>query len=106
MESKNKAKGKGKERENVGSAREDHQVVQVVENDGLRKIEVVIRIQLYLNIFEAENAHSKDSRYAYLDDNENSGDTDRSEEATCNGKTKRGETKTKQGKRFREVVKE
>ena len=35
VESKNKAKGKGKERENVGSAREDHQVVQVVENDGL-----------------------------------------------------------------------
>ena len=63
-------------------------------------------IQIYLNIFEAENAHSKDSRNAYLDDNENSGDTDRSEEATCNGKTKRGETKTKQGKRFREVVKE
>ena len=58
------------------------------------------------DIFEAENAHSKDSRNAYLDDNENSGDTDRGEETACHGKTKRGEAKTEQGKRFREVVKE
>ena len=42
VECKNEAKGKGKEGENVGSTREDYQVVQVVENDGLWKIEVVI----------------------------------------------------------------
>ena len=59
-----------------------------------------------MNIYEAENAHSKDSRNFHLDDNENSGDTDRCEETTCHGKTKRGEAKTEQGKRFWEVVKE
>ena len=37
VKSKNEAKSKGKERENVGSAREDYQVVQVVKNDGLLK---------------------------------------------------------------------
>ena len=57
-------------------------------------------------LFEAENAHLKDSRNAYLDDNENSGDTDRGEKTTCHGKTKRGEAKTEEGKRFWEVVKE
>ena len=86
-------------------------MVQVVEHDGLWKIEVVtwifpVRIQLYWNIFEAGNAHSKDSRDFHLDDNENSGDTDRCEETTCHGKTKRGEAKTEQGERFWEVVKE
>ena len=44
VESKNEAEGKGEEREKVRSAREDYQVVQVVEHDWLWKIEVDIQI--------------------------------------------------------------